>query len=85
MGRKKRNTTKVVSTVAEHRPNRRESARCSPDGDAETCFGLGHMKYFHAIDEHARAGLLAVEPPMIHLRDMRDEIDFDSSRLREEM
>ena len=60
-------------------------ARGPGHGDPQVGLALREVKSPGAIREHRREGLTGVEPSLVHLGDVRDEICLDAARLAQDL
>ena len=60
-------------------------ARGASDGDAAVGLGFREVQGSSAVGEHRREGLTGVEPALVGLADVGDEIGLDAAGLRDEL
>jgi hypothetical protein len=77
--------TEVKPSVGEHGKEHGMLSRGSAGRDAEVCLGFREVQDLGAIHIHGGAGLTGVEPSLVDLRDVGDDVGFRAARLTEEL
>ena len=75
----------MQATVSEHREQRRMAARRASNGDAPVGLGLREVQVLGAVRKHRRECPSGIEPSLVDLAEMGDEIGLDAVRLRDEL
>ena len=60
-------------------------ARGPRDRDPQVGLGLGEVEALGAVDEHRGRGFAGVEPALVDLADVRDEVGLDAARVGHEL
>jgi hypothetical protein len=77
------NSRQVKTSIPQHFQKHRVPPRCASGGDSLVRLMLREVEHFQAINEHRRASPTRIKATMIDFRDMRHQIGFHPSRLRE--
>ena len=77
--REERDCGQVKAAVPEEREEGRMLARGAGCDDAQIRLGLGEMEALRTVDEHRGAGLARVEPSLVDLGDVRDDVGLGAA------
>jgi hypothetical protein len=69
----------MKATVAKHFQKDRIPPRGSRRGDSLVRFVLREVQHVGCVREHRRASLPGIQPPLVNLADLSDEIGLDPS------
>ena len=75
----------VEATVTQHHQEHRVLPRGTCHGDAQIGFRLGEVQDVGAVGEHRGRSLAGIEPSLVHLGDVSDEVGLDAPGLEQEV
>jgi hypothetical protein len=76
-------SAEVEPAVGEHGQEHRVLPRGSRRGDPQIGLGLREVEDLRAVGEHRGSGVAGIEPSLVHLGDVGDEIALDAAVLSE--